>query len=80
MMFIALYRTLAGLLWFASMFAIITVVLAVALVAVLLAVVVGIVSPTRSPKSTLRALVANTDAGIAQVRALKRPTGRRGPR
>jgi hypothetical protein len=47
------------------------IVAAVALVAVLGAVVYGLLSPTRTPKSVLRALVANTEAGIARVRALR---------
>jgi hypothetical protein len=53
------------------MFAVCTVLIATALVAVLLAVVYGLASPTRTPASCLRALVANTREGIAPVRVLK---------
>jgi hypothetical protein len=51
--------------------AVIAIGIAVALVAVLLAIVYGLASPTRTPASCLRALVANTREGVAQVRALR---------
>jgi hypothetical protein len=65
------YRVLAFCLWFGAMFAIITVLIAVALVFVIGATIVGLVSPTRTPKSTLQALAANTGHGIAQINALR---------
>jgi hypothetical protein len=64
-----IYRGLAMMIWFGVMFAVCT-----AIITVLGAVVFGLASPSRTPRSALQALAANTRAGIAHVGAL-RPHG-----
>lgn len=71
MIFYAIWRVWVFLLWFGVMFAICSVIITVMAAAILLAVVYGLASTTRTPASTLRALVANTEAGIAHVQALR---------
>ncbi len=70
-MFYVFWRFIVFTVWFGVMFAICTVIIVVALVAVVGAGVYGLVSPTRTPKTALRSLVANTEAGIAHVKALR---------
>jgi hypothetical protein len=65
-----IYRVLAAMIWFGIMFAVCTVIIAAALVTVIGAVVVGLASPTRTPASSLRVLVANASAAVVHVRAL----------
>jgi hypothetical protein len=67
----SLWRLWVFMLWFGTMFAILTVVIAVTLCAVLCAVAMGLLMPSRTVGGQLRSLLLNTEAGIAQVRALR---------
>jgi len=66
-----LWRVLAFCLWFGAMFAICTVLIVVAVLAVIGAAVLGLAMPSRTVGGQLRSLYANTETGIAHVRALR---------
>jgi len=70
-MIMTLYRLLAFMIWFGVMFALCTIAIAVVLVFVVGAVLVGLAMPSRTVGGQLRSLHANTEAGIARVRALR---------
>ena len=70
------WRMIAFTVWFGVAFALCTVVIVAALVAIIGAIVYGLISPTRTPKTALRSLLANTEAGIAHVKALRPSSAR----
>ena len=65
------WRFVIWCLWVAVIISVITIAIAAALLTVTVAVFYGLLSPTRTPASALASLVANTEAGIAEIRRLQ---------
>ena len=70
-LFTYIYQLIAFMLWVGVVTAVIAVGLAVFLCAVAGAIVMGLAMPSRTVKGQLRSLLLNTEAGIAEVRALR---------